>query len=60
MSKRDAEVYARMEYEQYEIPRRAFKESIGEGETIKRLEEAARELNQKEESQTSPGKKGSK
>ena len=60
VSKRDAEVSAKMEYEQYQIQQRVYKESIGEGETIKRLEEAARELNQREESQTRPGKKGSK
>lgn len=60
VSKRDAEVRAKMEYEQFEIRRRALKESIGEGETIKRLEQAARELNQREEPQDPPGKKGSK
>ncbi len=60
VSKRDAEVHAKMEYEQYEIRQRAFKETIGEGETIKRLEEAARELNQREESQDPPAKKGPK
>ena len=40
VSKRAAEEYAKAEYEQFEVRRRAYKESIGEAETIKQLEES--------------------
>ncbi|MFC1550928.1 virulence RhuM family protein [Candidatus Latescibacterota bacterium] len=48
VSKRAAEEHAKAEYDQFEIRRRTYKESIGEAETIKQLEEAAKFL---------PGKK---
>jgi len=44
VSKQDAEEYAKTEYELFAIRRRAYKESIGEAETIKQLEEVAKEL----------------
>jgi len=44
VGKQAAERHAKAEYEQFEIRRRAYKESVGEAETIKQLEEAAREL----------------
>ena len=50
VSKQDAEGHAQAEYEQFEVRRRAYKESIGEVETIKQLEEAAKELTQLKES----------
>ena len=49
VSKQDAEEDTKAEYEQFEIRRRAYKESIGEAETIKQLEKAAKELKQLEE-----------
>ncbi|MFH1931451.1 MAG: virulence RhuM family protein [Pseudomonadota bacterium] len=60
VSKRAAEEYAKAEYEQFEVRRRAYKESIGEAETIKQLEDAARELKQLEESRGPSDKEGSK
>ncbi|MFH1933263.1 MAG: RhuM family protein, partial [Pseudomonadota bacterium] len=50
VSKQDAEGHAKAEYEQFEIRRRAYKESIGEAKIIKQLEEAVKELKQLEES----------
>ena len=44
VSKLAAEEHAKAEYAQFEVCRRAYKESIGEAETIKQLEEAAKEL----------------
>ena len=58
VSKRAAEENAKAEYEQFEIRRRAYKESIGEAETIKQLEEADKELKQLEESQGPSDKEG--
>jgi hypothetical protein len=51
VSKRVAERHAKAEYDQFEIRRRAYKESIGEAETIKQLEEAAKELRQEDGSE---------
>ncbi|MEC4685426.1 MAG: virulence RhuM family protein [Nitrospirota bacterium] len=48
VSKRVAERHAKAEYDRFEIRRRAYKESIGEAETIKQLEKAAKELKQKD------------
>lgn len=60
VSKQDAEGHAKAEYERFEIRRRAYKESVGEAETIKQLEEAAKELEQLEESRDPSDKEGSK
>ncbi len=60
VSKQDAEGHAKAEYERFEIRRRAYKESIGEAETIKQLEEAAKELKQLDESRGASDKEGSK
>ncbi len=43
VSKQAAEGHAKAEYDQFQIRRRAYKESVGEAETIKQLEEAVRE-----------------
>jgi hypothetical protein len=42
VSKKDADDYARKEYDRFEERRREYKEVIGEEETIKQLEEAAK------------------
>lgn len=60
VSKRAAEEYAKAEYEQLEVRRRAYKESIGQAETIKQLEEAAKESKQVEELRDPSDKEGSK
>ena len=60
VSKQDAEGHAKAEYERFEIRRRAYKESIGEAETIKQLEEAVKEIKQLEESRDPSDKEGSK
>ncbi len=57
VSKQDAEGHAKAEYEQFEVRRRAYKESIGEAETIKQLEEVAKESKQQGESRGPSGKK---
>jgi hypothetical protein len=44
VSKQDAEDHAKAEYEKYEVRRREYKESIGEAETIRQLENAAKML----------------
>ncbi len=44
VSKQAAEDYAQVEYEKYEIRRREYKESIGEMETLRQLEDAAKML----------------
>jgi len=49
VSKQDADEYAKAEYEQFETRRREYKESLGEVETIKQLEQAARELERNDE-----------
>jgi len=59
VSKQDAEEHAQAEYERFEIRRRTYKESIGEAETIKQLEEAAKDLTQLEESRDPSDKEGS-
>lgn len=48
VSKQDAEDFAYHEYEQYEQRRREYKENLGEEEAIKQLEDAAKQLEQKE------------
>ena len=50
VSKQDAEGHAKAEYEHFKIRRRVVKESVGEAETIKQLEKAAREIEHREES----------
>jgi hypothetical protein len=60
VSKRAAQKYAKAEYEQFEVRRRAYKESIGEAETIKQLEEAAKESKQLKASRYPSDKEGSK
>lgn len=44
VSKKAAEAHARAEYENFETRRREYKEAIGEGDYVKQLEEAARQL----------------
>jgi hypothetical protein len=44
VSKQAAEDHAQAEYEKYEIHRREYRESIGEAETIRQLESAAKML----------------
>ncbi len=60
VSKQDADEHARNEYQQFEIRRRRYKESIGEAETIKQLEQAARELKKLKEPKGPSDKEGSK
>ena len=59
VSKAAAEEHAKAEYERFEVRRRAYKESLGEADTIKQLEEAARELEQPKESKDPSEKEGS-
>ena len=58
VSKQAAEGHAKAEYERFEIRRRSYKESVGEVETFKQLEEAAKELKQLEESRDPSDKEG--
>jgi len=58
VSKQAAEVHAKAEYDQFQIRRRTYKESVGEAETIKQLEEAAKESKQMEESRDPSAKEG--
>ncbi len=44
VSKKNAEAHARDEYEKFEVLRREYKESLGEADYLKQLEEAARHL----------------
>jgi len=44
VSKKSADDFARAEYELFEVRRRQYKEADGEIDTIKQLEEAARNL----------------
>ena len=44
VSKQAAEDHAKTEYNKFEVRRRKYKESLGEAETIKQLEEAAKML----------------
>jgi len=60
VSKQTAEGHAKVEYERFEIRRRAYKESVGEAETIKQLEEAVRESKQWEASRDPSDKEGLK
>jgi len=59
VSKRVAESHAREEYQKFEGRRRSYKESVGEAETIKHLEEAAKKLKQLHESRGGSDKDGS-
>jgi hypothetical protein len=52
ISKKDADEYARTEYERFEERRREYKETTGKEETIKQLEEAAKSLMEKKEPRT--------
>jgi len=47
VSKKDADDHARQEYKRFEKRRREYKESIGEAEAIKQLEETARVMKDK-------------
>jgi len=58
VSKQAAEVHAKAEYDQFQIRRRTYKESVGEAETIKQLEEAAKESKQMEKSRDPSAKEG--
>jgi hypothetical protein len=53
VSKKDAEKRARLEYDKFARRRREYKEAVGEAESIKALEEAARQL-AKPEKKTPP------
>ena len=44
VSKQTAEEHAKAEYDQFEVRRREYKEAIGEAESIKQLEQAAKKL----------------
>jgi hypothetical protein len=44
VSKQTAEEHAKVEYDQFEVRRREYKEAIGEAESIKQLEQAAKKL----------------
>jgi len=59
VSKREADEHAKAEYDQFEIRRREYKESIGEAETLKRLEQTAKELKQLKESKEPSDREGS-
>jgi hypothetical protein len=58
VSKQAAEGHAKVEYERFETRRRAYKESVGEAEAIKQLEEAFRESKQWEASRDPSNKEG--
>jgi hypothetical protein len=58
VSKQDADEYAKAQYEQFEIRRREYKESIGEAQTIKQLEQVAKESKQLEEPKNPSDRKG--
>jgi len=60
VSKQDADEHAKTEYEQFETRRREYKESLGEAETIKQLEQAARDLKQLKEPKGPSDKEGSR
>jgi len=60
VSKNAADEHARAEYERFAVRRRAYKESLGEADNIKQLEEAARELKQPEDPKDPSDKEGSK
>jgi hypothetical protein len=59
VSKRDAEEHAWAEYEQFQLRRRTENESLGEADTFRQLEEAARELKQVDRGRKSSDKEGS-
>lgn len=44
VNKKDADAFARQEYEQFAERRREYKEAVGKAETIKQLEEAAKKI----------------
>ena len=52
VSKHEAEDYAHQEYEQFEQRRREYKESLGEVDVIKRLEDTAKKLEKKLKSES--------
>lgn len=56
VSKQAAEDHAKAEYEKFEVRRREYKESLGEAETIKQLEAAAKQITNRK----SKGKKRGK
>ena len=47
VSKQSAEDYARAEYEKFSVRRRQYKEAIGETDSIKQLEKAAKLIPEK-------------
>jgi len=57
-SKQAAEEHAKAEYEQFEVRRRAYKETIGAAETIRQLEQAAKELEHMEGPEDPSDKEG--
>lgn len=56
VSKKAAEKHAKSEFGKFEVRRREYKESLGESEYVKQLEEAARQLGAEKESNA--GKSG--
>ncbi len=46
VSKKDADEFAKQEYDRFADRRRAYKEALGEAESIKQLEETAKQLGQ--------------
>lgn len=61
VSKKDADNFAKNEYDRFAQRRREYKEAIGKEESIKQLEEAARGLSKLHEGErTSPSKRTNK
>ncbi len=60
VSKKEAEDHAKAEYEKFAARRREYKESLGQAENIKQLEQAARDLEQPQGPEDPPDKDGSK
>ena len=48
VSKRDADDFARSEYDKFALRRREYKEAIGQEESIRQLEEAAKQVRRKQ------------
>ena len=44
VSKQSADAFAKAEYEQFEVRRREYKETVGEADSIKQLEDAAKQF----------------
>ncbi len=59
VSRNAADAHAKAEYEQFEIQRREYKESLGEVENIKQLEQTAKELGERQKPESSSTKEGS-